>query len=113
MSRASATAVKPRDAATLFAALGDETRLRIVLRLCERGPESIGDLAATSAVSRQAVKKHLDVLERGGLVRGERQGREHVWQLAPERLVDARGYLDVLSKQWDDALGRLAAFVET
>ncbi len=113
MSRASAIAVgQVRDAAPLFAALGDETRLRLLVRLSSSGPESIARLSAKSPVSRQAVKKHLDVLLRAGLVRGNRRGREHIWQLEPKRLADAHLYLDRISRQWDDALNRLKRFVE-
>jgi DNA-binding transcriptional ArsR family regulator len=101
-----------RDAAPLFAALGDETRLKLLLRLSASGPESIARLSARAAVSRQAIKKHLVVLDGAGLVRGTRVGREHIWQLRPERLADARGYLERISQQWDDALGRLKSFVE-
>ena len=113
MSRASAIAVgQVRDAAPLFAALGDETRLRLLVRLSSSGPESIARLSAKSPVSRQAIKKHLDVLSRAGLVRGNRRGREHIWQLEPKRLADAHLYLDGISRQWDDALNRLRRFVE-
>lgn len=109
----SIAAAHVRDAAPLFAALGDETRLRLLARLSARGPESIARLSAKSDVSRQAIKKHLDVLSKAGLVRGNRRGREHIWELAPERLVDARGYLDRISQQWDEALERLKQFVES
>ena len=113
MSRTSATAApKARTAAPLFAALGDETRLQLLLRLSSSGPESIAQLSATASVSRQAITKHLKVLSEAGLVRGRRLGREHIWQLQPKRLADARDYLDQISRQWDDALGRLKAFVE-
>ena len=113
MSRASRTAApRARTAAPLFAALGDETRLRLLLRLSASGPESIAQLSATASVSRQAITKHLKVLSEAGLVRGRRLGREHIWQLQPKRLADARDYLDQISRQWDDALGRLKAFVE-
>jgi DNA-binding transcriptional ArsR family regulator len=101
-----------RSSVPVFAALGDETRLRLVSRLCEQGPLSIAKLAAGSDVTRQAITKHLHVLEEAGLVRGAREGRENVWELEPRRLEDARRWLDVISKQWDDALGRLKAFVE-
>ena len=111
MSRASA-AEKVQDVAPLFAALGDETRLELLVRLASRGPESIARLSAQSTVSRQAIKKHLDVLSHAGLVRGTRQGREHIWQLEPQRLADARSYLAGISEQWDDALERLRRFVE-
>ncbi len=99
-------------AAPLFAALGDETRLRIVSRLCEQGPLSIAKLTAGSEVTRQAIAKHLRVLADAGLVRGTRDGRESAWELEPRRLGDARRYLDTIASQWDEALGRLRAFVE-
>ena len=101
-----------RGSATLFAALGDEARLRLVSRLCDEGPMSITRLTAGSKVTRQAITKHLRVLERAGLTRSTRQGRERVWRLDQRRLSDARRYLDLISRQWDDALGRLRAFVE-
>jgi DNA-binding transcriptional ArsR family regulator len=113
MSRASAAAGPPvRDAAPLFAALGDETRLRLLIRLSSGGPGSITQLSAKSAVTRQAITKHLRVLADAGLVRSSRRGRERVWDLEPKRLDDAHAYLERISKQWDDALGRLRQFVE-
>jgi DNA-binding transcriptional ArsR family regulator len=98
--------------AGLFAALGDETRLGLVHRLSGGGPMSITRLTEGSRVTRQAVTKHLRVMEGSGLVRSTRQGRESVWQLDRRRLKDARRYLDVISRQWDDALDRLRTFVE-
>jgi DNA-binding transcriptional ArsR family regulator len=114
MSRASAgVAARVRDAAPLFAALGDETRLRLVLQLSAAGPVSVARLAENAAVSRQAIAKHLDVLSGAGLARGSRRGRERVWELEPARLAEARAYLDRISAQWDEALGRLKALVES
>ena len=98
--------------APLFAALGDETRLRLVSRLCEDGAMSITKLADGSDVSRQAITKHLHVLEAAGLMRVTRRGRESVWTLEPERLDEVRRHLDVISKQWDRTLERLKSFVE-
>lgn len=98
--------------AQLFAALGDETRLRLVARLCDAGPMSITSLTAGSKVSRQAVTKHLQVLQTAGLVHSARHGRESVWQLEQKRLQEARRYLDQIGQQWDDALARLRSFVE-
>ncbi len=113
MSRASAIAApQVRDAAPLFAALGDETRLRLLIRLSSGGPGSITHLSAKSAVSRQAISKHLRVLSDAGLVRGTRRGREQVWDLEPERLAAAHQYLDRISEQWDEALDRLKKLVE-
>jgi DNA-binding transcriptional ArsR family regulator len=101
-----------RRSAPLFAALGDATRLRIVRRLSARGPLSIVRLTAGTGVTRQAVSKHLRVLSNVGLVCGRRVGRERVWALDPERLETARQSLGHISAQWDEALGRLKAFVE-
>ena len=101
-----------KNSASIFAALGDETRLRLVFRLSGSGPMSITTLAAGSKVTRQAITKHLHVMEQAGLVHSTRQGRERVWQLKERGLVDARRSLDVISKQWDSALERLRRFVE-
>ena len=101
-----------RRSARLFAALGDETRLRLIFRLCGGGPMSITRLTAGSRVTRQAITKHLRVMEGSGLVRCTRRGREAVWELNQHRLEDARRYLGMISDQWDAALGRLRRFVE-
>jgi DNA-binding transcriptional ArsR family regulator len=96
----------------MFAALGDENRLAIVARLCSHGPLSITRLTAGTSVTRQAVTKHLNVLAGAGLVRDVRRGRERIWELEPDQVEAARGYLDQVTKRWDEALGRLAKFVE-
>jgi DNA-binding transcriptional ArsR family regulator len=96
----------------VFAALGDETRMRLVLRLSNEGPLSISRLTLGSKVTRQAITKHLRVMNEAGLVRNLRRGRESEWRLEQRRLEDARRYLDTISRQWDEALGRLRAFVE-
>jgi DNA-binding transcriptional ArsR family regulator len=102
-----------RGSAPVFAALGDDTRLRLVSRLCDDGPLSIAKLTAGTRVTRQAITKHLHVLERAGLVRATRDGRERVWTLDARRIEEASRTLDVISRRWDDALGRLKAFVES
>jgi DNA-binding transcriptional ArsR family regulator len=101
------------NAAPVFAALGDETRLQIVARLCKHGPLSITRLTDGSSISRQGITKHLDALADAGLVRSKREGRERIWNIEPKRLTEARRYLDQISAQWDAALDRLRAFVET
>ena len=98
--------------AELFAALGDETRLRIVARISDQGPMSITRLTTGSRVTRQAITKHLRVMQHAHLVRGSRHGRESIWELDQRRLEEARRYLAIISKQWDAALARLRAFVE-
>ena len=112
MSPASVPLAAVREAAPLFAALGDETRLRLVARLSACGPESISGLAAHADVTRQAVTKHLEVLAAAGVVSGRRQGRERIWTLQPRRLEDAHAFLSRISREWDNALGRLARMVE-
>jgi DNA-binding transcriptional ArsR family regulator len=84
----------------------------MVARLCRDGPLSIARLTAGSEVTRQAITKHLRVLAEAGLVRGQRRGRESLWELEPRRLEIARRYLDSVSKRWDDTLERLKAAVE-
>jgi len=98
--------------ALVFAALGDETRLSLVARLSGGRPHSIARLTEGSAVSRQAITKHLHVLESAGLVRSVRVGRESLYEFDPEPIEDLKGYLDRVSLQWDDALSRLKSFVE-
>ncbi len=98
--------------APLFAALGDSTRLALLVTLCAGGPLSISRLSEEFAITRQAITKHLDVLADAGLVRSHRQGRERIWEFEPKRLVDIHAYLERLSRQWDDALSRLKQFVE-
>ena len=105
-------AAQVRDAAPLFAALGDETRLGILVRLSRGGPGSIARLSERSRVSRQAITKHLELLSDAGLVRSAWRGRERIWEIEPDRLTEAHAYLDKISRQWDDALDRLKAFVE-
>jgi DNA-binding transcriptional ArsR family regulator len=106
-----ATAALTRSA-SVFAALGDETRLRLVSRLCDSGPMSIANLSTGFAITRQAVTKHLRVMEDAGLVRSSRRGRESVWQLQQARLADVRRYLQLVSEEWDETIGRLKRYVE-
>jgi len=100
------------DAAPIFAALGDETRLRLVSRLCGEGPMSIARLSEGFDITRQAITKHLRVMEDAGLVRSTPQGRESIWELEEKRLAEARRQLQVISAKWDETLGRLKSFVE-
>ena len=98
--------------APVFAALGDETRLRLLARL-SHGPMSISGLTAGSGITRQGVTKHLRVLAGAGLIRGSRRGKESFWQLERRRLEEARRSLEQISRQWDAALGKLKIFVES
>src|SRR4030081_3853452 len=99
-------------AAPVFAALGDEARVALVARLSSDGPLSITRLTAGSAVTRQAITKHLPVLATAGLVSDVRRGRERIWELELEQMEAARTYLEHVSKRWGGGLARLKHFVE-
>lgn len=98
--------------APIFAALGDATRLSLLTKLSDGQPRSIAALAEGGVLTRQAVTKHLRVLEGAGLVESKRIGRESRFAYRPEPVDEARAYLDRVAAQWDDALGRLRAFVD-
>lgn len=98
--------------ASVFAALGDPTRLRLVIVLCAGGAFSIAQLTANTDISRQAVTKHLRVLADAGVIRDVKAGRERLWQLDPAQIDEAKRSLDVIGRQWEVALGKLKAFAE-
>lgn len=101
-----------RAQAPVFAALGDQNRLALVARLCDGAPRSIAQLSEGTKITRQAITKHLKVLEEVGIVRSAREGRESRFTLEPAPLEEARSYLERVSAQWDQALARLKSFVE-
>ena len=98
--------------APVFAALGDETRLALVAKLCGGQARSIAQLTEGSRLTRQAITKHLRVLENVGILHSVRAGRENLFEFDPAPIAELREYLDFVSEQWDQALGRLKAFVE-
>ena len=98
--------------ALVFAALGDETRLSLVAKLCGRRPYSISQLTQGSKLTRQAITKHLRVLESVGIVHSVRTGRENLFEFDPQPIERIKQYLDFVSEQWDQALSRLKSFVE-
>jgi DNA-binding transcriptional ArsR family regulator len=100
------------DPARIFAALGDPNRLLLMVKLSDGESRSIIRLTADFPMSRQAITKHLRVLEQAGVVRSDRVGRETRFSYVPEPIEQARSYLDTVCEQWDDALVRLKAFVE-
>jgi DNA-binding transcriptional ArsR family regulator len=108
----SAAALLRHDQAPIFAALGDRTRLALVSKLCAGQPRSISQLAQDSALSRQAITKHLRVLERAGIVHSSRSGRESRFRIDLQPLENLRDYLELVSAQWDRALSRLQTLVE-
>jgi DNA-binding transcriptional ArsR family regulator len=115
MSRGSrsGTAARLQVYASLFAALGDETRLALVTKLSKGEPRSISQLAEGSRLTRQAVTKHLRVLANVGLVHSTYSGRENRFELDTHPFKDIREYLEFVSQRWDRALSRLKSFVES
>jgi DNA-binding transcriptional ArsR family regulator len=115
MSRATsdAGAARRRHHAVVFAALGDETRLSLVTALCNGEPRSIAQLSGGARMTRQAITKHLRVLEGVGLVHCVRSGRESRFEFDPAPMNELKEYLTRVSLQWDQALARLKAFVES
>ena len=112
--RASATSRKKSlgNYASIFAALGDETRLRLITVLCLGGAMSITQLTSGTDLTRQAITKHLDVLAAAGLVRDVKVGRERLWEFEPAQLDEARRSLEAIAQQWDRALAKLKLAVE-
>jgi DNA-binding transcriptional ArsR family regulator len=102
-----------RAKAAVFAALGDETRLSLLARLCDGQRYSIAELTDGTKLTRQAVTKHLRVLERVRIVHGTREGRESLFQFDPQPVIEMKDYLEQVSKQWDGALARLKSLVES
>ncbi len=102
-----------RPPALIFAALGDPTRLRLVARLSGGQPHSISQLTRDSKLTRQAITKHLRVLETAGIVHSVRAGRESRFQFDPKPLHEMKDYLDLVSAEWDQTLARLKSFVES
>jgi DNA-binding transcriptional ArsR family regulator len=101
-----------RERAPVFAALGDGTRLWLVAKLADGQSHSISQLTQGSKLTRQAITKHLRVLQRAGMVRSCRAGRENRFAFDPEPMEGLKQYLDLISEQWDQALARLKSFVE-
>jgi DNA-binding transcriptional ArsR family regulator len=103
---------KRRLRAAVFAALGDTTRLLLVVKLAAGRPHSISQLTRGSRLTRQAITKHLRVLQRAGIVHSVRRGRESLFKFDPQPIEGMKEYLDFVSQQWDQALYRLKSFVE-
>lgn len=98
--------------ASVFSALGDETRLSLIARLTAGQPRSISQLAEGFDLTRQAVTKHLQVLESAGFVSSRKSGRERLFELNTRPFNDIEEYLLFVSHQWNQALFRLKSFVE-
>jgi DNA-binding transcriptional ArsR family regulator len=109
MSKARRQAVAVAD---VFFALGDQTRLSVVRKLSDGGALSATALSGGAKVTRQAIVKHLQVLEGAGLVTHEKQGREVLYSLEARRLEQARTFLEGVSAGWDRAIERLRRMVE-
>ncbi len=102
-----------RHHAAVFAALGDETRLALVAALASGAPRSIAQLTGGSRITRQAITKHLRVLQSAGVVRCARRGRQSLFELDPAPLAEMQAYLGRVAEQWDQMLERLKSLVES
>ena len=98
--------------ASTFAALGDETRLSLIARLCQVSRQSITQLSEKSRLTRQAVTKHLQILERAGLVHSVRKGRETLFEFDAAPISTMSQYLELVSRQWEKKLVDLQTFLE-
>ena len=102
MTRPSTTALD-----TLFGALADPTRRLLVERLLTKGPATATALAEITPLTRQAILKHLQVLEAAGLMEHERFGREVRFRVTPRPLAAAVAWIVDTAGQWDQRLDRL------
>ena len=98
--------------APVFAALGCATRLELVSRLSDGKEYSITALSDGHDLTRQAITKHLRVLQQAGIVNSQRVGRESRFTIQPGTITQAKDYLAQVSNQWDKAIMRLRAAVE-
>jgi DNA-binding transcriptional ArsR family regulator len=105
-----ATALAEEDA--LWAAVADPTRRRMLDALLEHGEANTTTLAQGLPVTRQAVAKHLVVLNRVGLVAGRRSGREMRYAVRPQRMDDAAAAMARVAAQWDRRLARIKRLAE-
>jgi DNA-binding transcriptional ArsR family regulator len=112
LRRSSAASLKIEKQAHVFAALGDPTRLSLVIKLNDGEAHSISSLASNARITRQAISKHLSVLEKVGIVSNSKAGRESLYELNPRPLKSLQEYLEVISSQWEEALSNLKDFVE-
>jgi len=96
----------------VFAAVSDPTRRAILERLRTEGALSVTDLAVSLPMSRQAVTKHLDVLERAGLIEKRLHGRERLHALSGEPLREVKDWLAPYEAEWDERLERLRTHLE-
>jgi ArsR family transcriptional regulator, cadmium/lead-responsive transcriptional repressor len=97
----------------LWAAVADPTRRRLLDILVTQGEATATTLAAKLPVTRQAVAKHLAVLDRAGLVEGRRQGREVRYAVRPERLDAATRWMARVAAQWDERLAAIKRLAES
>jgi DNA-binding transcriptional ArsR family regulator len=110
--RRSSRVATRRPRAPVFAALGDEVRLSLIAKLCAGQPYSISQLTEGTGLTRQAITKHLRVLEGVGIVHGVHRGRESLFEFDPKPMEETKKYLNFVSEQWDQALSRLKSLLE-
>jgi len=97
----------------LWSAVADPSRRRVLDLLLDRGEATATTLAGELPVTRQAVTKHLVVLDRAGLVKGRRQGREVRYAVRPERLDLATRSMAQVAAEWDTRLAAIKRIAES
>lgn len=100
------------DIEPVLAALADPTRRRVLDAVASRGEATATMIAAELPVSRQAVVKHLGVLDQAGLVTGRKAGRETLYTARPEPLDNAARWMDAVAAEWDARLARIKHLAE-
>jgi ArsR family transcriptional regulator, cadmium/lead-responsive transcriptional repressor len=102
-----------REGDALWAAVGDPTRRQLLDALLTLGEATATTLAGNLPVTRQAVTKHLTVLDRAGLVDGRRQGREVLYTVRPDRLDDVAQAMARIAETWDRRLASIKRLAES
>lgn len=97
---------------SVFAALADPTRRKLLLNLANHSPKTATQFAKQFPITRQGILKHLDILENAGLVAVHQKGREKRYTLTPEPLSEADRWIKEINAKWDKRLARLKAFIE-
>jgi DNA-binding transcriptional ArsR family regulator len=100
------------DIEPILAALADPTRRRVLDAVVSHGEATATMIAAELPVSRQAVVKHLGVLDQAGLVTGRKAGREMLYTARSEPLTDASRWMDAIAAEWDTRLARIKRLAE-
>ena len=112
MPKREKTTSTEKEIAEMFRALGDPTRLDLLVHLAENSPKTATELAEAYPITRQGILKHLHILEDAGLVAVHQKGREKRYTLTPEPLSGIDEWIKEISIKWDERLQRLKTLLE-